>query len=185
MQRFAAIVVVLCGCGTGTGEVPGLPPSANSALAAPTSTTEALPSAPTLNPHDVWVLHDRLVACLMAPVTCDVDSLAAVDSPAHRQLTLLIERRGRARLEASAPRHPPRRTLMRSWPTGDAWQVELCWVDDLVLHEASDSSSSPIVVDDNTLTLHERWNVTRTTDGWRVTTRTIVDMTPGVAPWCR
>lgn len=121
----------------------------------------------------------------MMPAACETDSWTNAASPARRELTGVVEQRRRADLAAWAPRRPLRRALTRSLPTDDAWHVELCWVDDLVLYRSSGSLDQPIVIDDNELTLSEVWTVSHDGDVWRLTSRTVVEMVPGAAPWCR
>jgi len=187
MRRCSiGVLLALFGCGTHTGDVPGLaPPATAIAAGAPRPADPPTASSPAIG--DIWAVHDHLVHCLVAPQSCAVDAFTAPGSPARADWSGWLVRRLATGLEAVAPRLPPQRAVLREWPTADAHHVTLCWVDDLVLQDVTAGRDSPIVVDDAVRTYFESWALTvhRVAPRWRLAERVVDESTPGIAPWCR
>ena len=173
----------LCGC-TGSGELPGVP-MGERALASSSPALTAVLDPLDPSEQDVWQLHDRMVGCLMTPATCEVEQVALEGSPAWTELERTIEQRRVAGWEAMATHLPPRRELLRMWPMGDTWHVELCWVDNLVLHDSGRGDGRSILVDDGIITLAEAWTLVSAQGAWRVSNRHVTRVTPGDSSWCR
>lgn len=183
-RRWIGMIVALSGCASAHGELPGPGVVPAPAVASPVLDLLPVGSRPNLTAAEVWSLHDRLVACLMTPQVCEPSTFTAQDSAAEVDLWSMVDSRRASGLEARASTAPPQRRLLRRWPTGSVWHVELCWVDDLVLYQPGGPGDPTVMVDTTELTLDETWTVTHRDGSPVLTTRMVTRMVPGVAPWC-
>lgn len=194
-----AVVITALGLGAcaGAGELPGGVSDTPVTLAAPVVLTSLPVPPPTAGGStgssmewrvftvgDLWALHDDFVVCLSTPPACDVASIAAEGSPAHADLSRLLEVRRRDGLWASAPSTPVQRQLGRLWWGSGSASAQWCWVDDLVLLDMSRGASSPIIVDDTEVALDEVWTLRLVGDKWLLTQRHTTRRAQGVTSWC-
>lgn len=141
-------------------------------------------STPPLSDEVVWTLHDRLIACLVQPETCELATIAARDSAAYDELTALIAERRSQGLEARPPLLPPTRRILRSWSADTSGSVEWCWVDDLVLTDTDSVPGQAVVLDESEHTLAESWTLQLIEGAWRVADRNITHLAHGRSTWC-
>lgn len=178
MRRRVVLAAVMMSACAGAGELPGRVSDTAMTLAAPVVLTPVSVPVPVpareskqFTVDDLWALHDAFMWCLWAPSACDVASIAVEGSPAHADLSRLLEVRRRDGLVASASSTPLRRQVQRLWSGSGSASVQWCWVDDLVLLDVRGGSSAPVIVDDSAVTLDEMWTLSLVGEAWQLTHR--------------